>query len=143
VQREHALVAQAGVEGELRLLPCTLCLGALGAAGFGGDHRAAARIVTRPLLHPAGSDQRLQVAGERGGIDLHARGQIAGPQRAEQHHVREQRVLRVLQPGGRHVGVVVTRHRTAELAQLQVRAALRLDSIEHGDYCSCNYCICK
>ena len=56
-----------------------------------------------------------------------ARARSPGADRPQLQHVRQQRVLRGLQPGLADFGVVVLRHAPHQLAQLEVGAALRLD----------------
>ena len=121
----HALRPEPIVERQLRLLPCALRFGALLAACLGHFNEPAALILPGALREPALRDQRLQVAGQRRRVELHGGRQLAGPDRPEQHHMRQQRVLRVLQAGGRDIGVVVAASRSRQLPQLEVGAAAR------------------
>lgn len=125
VQLAHALGTQLRVQCQLRLLPGPLAFGAQRTAGVGRLDQAAARIHARPERDPAGRQHRLQVARQRRRLEAHALRQVGRPDRPELDHVRQQRVLRVLQAGGGDVAVVVTRHGAAQLPQLQVGAALR------------------
>jgi len=143
MQRHHAFAAQLFVQRQLGGLPGLLCLGLLGNAGLGGADQAAACVRAGTYRQQTQGRQRLEVARQRGGVHLHAPGQISRAYGPELDHMGQQRVLRDLQA---HVGdkaVVVARHDAAELAQLEVGAPLGLDGVLHLIYCRYNSCNCK
>ena len=87
VQPRHPLLAQGGVERELRLLPGALRLGALGAAGVGRAHQAAACV--GPGADARSSPARRAAAGCASGSRRRAScarpGPKAGSGRAARH----------------------------------------------------------
>src|SRR3989442_51406 len=145
MQGRHALQAHAGVELVLCSLPALLGLFALGLARVGDVHQAAALVLALAHAHPAGVDQRLEVARQRRGVHAHAPRQVRGPHRTGGQHVAEQRVLRDAQPRLVQMGVIHLAHAAHELAHAVVGAALGHGEDVwihwHGaDYCIYNCC---
>ena len=99
------------VERELRLLPCALRLrcASRGRRRWPRSRRLRASAPGPSSTQPgATSGCRLRVSVEASSC-MRAR-QVARPEGPELDHVRQQRVLRGLQPGRRHLGVVVACH---------------------------------
>lgn len=99
MQASDQFIAQAFIERQLRPLPLALCLGAFFTAQIRGTDQARAPILTRANVDPALRHQRLKVARQGGGVHLHHIGQLARPHRLQPDDLRQQRILRRLQPG--------------------------------------------
>src|SRR4051812_29728966 len=73
-----ALLAEPGIERELRPLPLARAFGVLLAPGRRRRHEARAAIGAGADHDPAVGDQRLQVARQGRGVHLHRLGDVAG-----------------------------------------------------------------
>src|SRR5258706_13124237 len=90
-----------------------------------------ARIAPRLQHHPAGIDQRFQVAGQRGPLGVHPCGEGSDRHRLARDPAGE-RILRRLDPGfGPMVGVKA-RDGSRQLAQREAGAADGLGGVRHG-----------
>src|SRR3989344_2647205 len=149
MQGHHALHAQRFIQRELRSLPVALRLGTFFATCVGDVGQAAASIGARLQRDPSCIHQRAQVTRQRGRIHLHGHRQVARADRPQREHMRQQRILRGLEPALRHFGVVVRGYAAHQLAQLEVGAAPRQHGGQggwfglHGFNCICNNCICN